>query len=195
MGIEWYTAGKPSIVGLCVGTMSGLAPVTPSAGFIQPGNALFLGALAAPVCWLCIKYAKKSGRCVKEEALNVWGCHGVGGFLGTVMLGLLADGRQCADPVVAGTGCVNPGTVTRSGLQFMVQFAAASVAALYSFAISYGVLKGVAATGITIVPSQEEQIALESDHDDVGYTLVGDNLPTSTKQGQELADYNTAASM
>jgi Amt family ammonium transporter len=69
MLIEWYAAGKPSIVGLCIGSVAGLAAVTPAAGFIQPANALFLGAMSAPACWLCIKYAKMSdicqGGCVK----------------------------------------------------------------------------------------------------------------------------------
>ena len=87
-GIEWLRNGKPSLVGLCVGAIAGLATVTPTAGFIQPWAAFLLGALAAAFCYACCELKSRLGW---DDALDVWGVHGMGGALGSVLLGVLAD--------------------------------------------------------------------------------------------------------
>merc|ERR1719171_2363836 len=87
MIIEWVRLGKPKLVGLCVGAVAGLATVTPAAGFIAPWGAFIIGICSAVVCYSCIEIRTKAGW---DDALDVWGVHGCGGFFGTVALGVLA---------------------------------------------------------------------------------------------------------
>ena len=88
MAIEWVFEGKPSLVGVCVGAIAGLATITPAAGFVKPWAAVVIGAAGAIVCYVCVKLVTKLGL---DDALDVWGVHGMGGFLGTVLLGALAE--------------------------------------------------------------------------------------------------------
>lgn len=142
--IDWYRFGQPKLVGLCIGAIAGLATVTPAAGFIQPWGAFVLGLLAAVICYLCCEFRKKLGW---DDALDVWGVHGMGGFIGTVLLGALADGSECAPEVgsaaVPPAYCVNPGTITRSGAQFGIQLTAALFCAVYSMVVTFVILKGI----------------------------------------------------
>jgi Amt family ammonium transporter len=130
--IDWFRNGKPGLVGLCVGAIAGLATVTPAAGFIQPWAACVLGFVATFFCYGCCELRKKLGM---DDALDVWGVHGMGGFLGTVLLGVLADGEDC------GKSCVNPGTVNRSWEQLGKQLVAAVFCAVYSFIVTYCLLQ------------------------------------------------------
>jgi len=132
--IDWYRNGKPGLVGLCVGAIAGLATVTPAAGFIQPWGAFILGVVATFVCYGCCELRKKLGL---DDALDVWGVHGMGGFLGTILLGALADDVDC------GKSCVNPGTVNRSWEQLGKQNAAAVFCAIYSFSVTFVLLKAI----------------------------------------------------
>merc|ERR1740138_90473 len=129
--IDWFRNGKPGLVGLCVGAIAGLATVTPAAGFIQPWAACILGFVATFFCYGCCELRKKLGM---DDALDVWGVHGMGGFLGTVLLGVLADDEDC------GKSCVNPGTVNRSLEQLGKQAVAAVFCAVYSFVVTYVLL-------------------------------------------------------
>merc|ERR1719258_496124 len=81
-------AAAAVVVGMCVGAIAGLATVTPAAGFILPWGAFIIGILAALVCYGCCELKK---RLRWDDTLDVWGVHGCGGFLGTIMLGALAD--------------------------------------------------------------------------------------------------------
>lgn len=121
--LDWYFKGKPSIVGLCVGAVAGLATVTPAAGFIQPWAAFVIGLVAACFCYFCC-YLKEKWQW--DDALDVWGVHGMGGFIGTVLVGILADEK------------ING--VQGSPELFLKQIVGASFAAVYSFGVSYGTL-------------------------------------------------------
>jgi len=148
MCIDWFRNGKPSLVGACVGAIAGLATVTPAAGFIQPWAAFVLGLCGCLGCYACCEVRRKLKF---DDALDVWGVHGMGGFLGTVLLGVLADGDECATASVEASGttlaytapmhCANPGTITRSGEQFGIQLAAALMCAVYSFVVTLLILK------------------------------------------------------
>mmetsp|Transcript_121639 Transcript_121639/g.295202 ORF Transcript_121639/g.295202 Transcript_121639/m.295202 type:complete len:456 (+) Transcript_121639:106-1473(+) len=141
--IDWLHNGRPGLVGLCVGAIAGLATVTPAAGFIQPWGALVLGVIAAGSCYACCEFIRALGF---DDALDVWAVHGMGGLIGTVMLGVLADPSVCgADPEVEAvpSWCVNPNTVTRSWRQLGVQVAAAVACAAYSFVVTYVMLKAI----------------------------------------------------
>jgi Amt family ammonium transporter len=86
--IEYVTRGKPSVLGFCSGAIAGLATITPAAGFVTPGAALFIGVLAGAVPYLaCMKLKGWLGY---DDALDTFGVHAVGGTLGVVMAGVFA---------------------------------------------------------------------------------------------------------
>jgi ammonium transporter len=84
--IERFTVGKPTGVGFATGAIAGLATVTPAAGYISPGAAILFGAAGAAVCFYAIQLVKhKLGI---DDSLDVFAVHGVGGMLGSVLLGI-----------------------------------------------------------------------------------------------------------
>jgi len=85
--VEWMTTRKPKLVGLLTGSVAGLATVTPAAGYISPQSAALIGIVSGLVCFYAVAL---KNRLRWDDALDVWGVHGVGGALGIVMLGLLA---------------------------------------------------------------------------------------------------------
>jgi len=142
--IDWFRFGRPKLVGLCVGSIAGLATVTPAAGFIQPWAAFVIGVLSSVCCYACCEARKKFSI---DDALDVWGVHGMGGFIGTILLGVLADPSECAPEegsgLTAPIWCVNPGSITRSGEQLGKQALAAFFCAGYSMVVTYAMLKGI----------------------------------------------------
>lgn len=136
--IEWKLEGQPTLVGACVGAIAGLATVTPAAGFVKPWGALIIGCTSAPFCYGCIKLANRLGL---DDALDVWGVHGMGGFLGTVYIGIFAD------PGVNG--------IEASVEQFGKQLAAATGAALYAFLVGFLLVKVIGRFS-RLLPDQKE---------------------------------------
>lgn len=84
--VERIASGTPSLVGACTGLVAGLVVVTPAAGFVEPWAAVVMGLLVSPVCYLAI--SKLKARFGYDDALDAFGCHGVGGLLGGVLTGL-----------------------------------------------------------------------------------------------------------
>ncbi len=126
--VEWIREGKPKFVGLLTGAVAGLATITPAAGFVPLWAAMLIGISAGLVCYFAVKLKNKLGW---DDALDVWGVHGIGGVLGTIALGLFA------------TASVN-GMVTTEGLLmgggssfFLKQVVAVLVSAVYAFAFTY----------------------------------------------------------
>eukprot|EP00930_Biecheleria_cincta_P023358 TRINITY_DN16892_c0_g1_i4.p1 TRINITY_DN16892_c0_g1~~TRINITY_DN16892_c0_g1_i4.p1 ORF type:complete len:493 (-),score=75.69 TRINITY_DN16892_c0_g1_i4:327-1805(-) len=161
--VEALMGKKPGMVGACVGAVAGLATVTPAAGYIQTWAALVIGAVASVVCNACVILLNKYDI---DDALDVWGVHGMGGFTGTVLVGLLADDASCgALPTAdaARADCANPGTVTRSGNQVFIQLSCAVIVALYSFLVSYALL-WMLENSIGIRPRKHEEGNLDMEH-------------------------------
>jgi Amt family ammonium transporter len=96
--IEWITRGKPSVLGFCSGIVAGLVVVTPACGFITPTSAVIIGVLAGIVPYLACSFLKKL--IGYDDALDTFGVHGVGGTLGAILTGIMADEK--ANSVVAG---------------------------------------------------------------------------------------------
>ncbi len=87
--IEWTTGNKrPTFIGLMTGAVAGLATITPAAGFVSMPIAACIGILAAIGCYAAVKFKDKRGW---DDALDVWGVHGMGGVFGTLFLGLFAS--------------------------------------------------------------------------------------------------------
>lgn len=116
MFMDWYKAKRPSLVGVCVGAIAGLATITPASGFVLPWAAFVIGIIAAFFCYACCELTRHMNW---DDALDVWGVHGMGGALGSVLIGAFAD------PTVGG--------VAASGSLFGKQFAAVLLGAVYSY--------------------------------------------------------------
>jgi Amt family ammonium transporter len=86
--LEWTLVKKPKFVGLLTGAVAGLATITPAAGYVPVWGAATIGVSAGIVCYAAVSLKNKLHW---DDALDVWGVHGVGGALGIIMLGLLAS--------------------------------------------------------------------------------------------------------
>lgn len=145
MIVEWLHKGKPTLVGACVGAIAGLATITPAAGFVRPWAAMIIGFLAAPFCYALVEGVKH--KLVLDDALDVFAVHGMGGFLGTLLIGCFAE--ESVNPVMG---------IKASGEQFGKQLAAACFTAVYAFVVAYVMIK-VIGKFMQLVP---DQVALES---------------------------------
>src|SRR5580704_9316828 len=87
--IEWFTRGKPTVLGFCSGAVAGLVVVTPASGFVTANGAVIIGVLAGVVPYLAC--AKLKGIFGYDDALDTFGVHGVGGTLGALVTGFVAS--------------------------------------------------------------------------------------------------------
>jgi ammonium transporter, Amt family len=86
---EWIIGKKPSVLGMISGAVAGLVAITPASGFVNPTGALIIGIAAGVVCYFASVHMKKVFG--YDDALDVWGVHGVGGALGAMLTGALAS--------------------------------------------------------------------------------------------------------
>jgi len=86
--VEWIRERKPKFVGLLTGSIAGLATITPCAGFVPLWASPLIGIAAGLVCYLAVQFKNKMKW---DDALDVWGVHGMGGVLGTILLGVFAS--------------------------------------------------------------------------------------------------------
>jgi ammonium transporter, Amt family len=86
MFAEWFVKGKPSMLGAASGAIAGLVGITPEAGLVGPGGALLIGVLTGMVCVWGVNGLKRLLRA--DDALNVFGVHGVGGIVGSLLIGI-----------------------------------------------------------------------------------------------------------
>jgi ammonium transporter, Amt family len=86
--IEWTKERKPKFVGLLTGSIAGLATITPCAGFVPLWASPIIGTVAGLVCYYAVQFKNKMKW---DDALDVWGVHGIGGVLGTILLGVFAS--------------------------------------------------------------------------------------------------------
>ncbi|MDR1961340.1 MAG: ammonium transporter [Gracilibacteraceae bacterium] len=89
MFIDMLRQGKPTLIGACTGVVAGLVGITPAAGFVPVWAALLIGFLVSPICYGGITVVKKLLKI--DDALDAFGCHGIGGIFGGLMTGLFAD--------------------------------------------------------------------------------------------------------
>ena len=85
--IDWVRHGKPKFLGLLTGAVAGLATITPAAGYVSTTSAVLIGCLAGVICYLAVEM---KNHLHWDDALDVWGVHGVGGIIGTIFLGVFA---------------------------------------------------------------------------------------------------------
>ncbi len=88
MALEWWTRGKPSVLGMISGAVAGLGTITPASGFVLPWQGIVIGLVAGAICfWACTKLKQKLGY---DDSLDVFGVHGIGGITGTLLCGVFA---------------------------------------------------------------------------------------------------------
>jgi Amt family ammonium transporter len=88
MCAEWLRSGKPSVLGAVSGSVAGLVAITPASGFVKPVPALGIGFAAGVICYFMVTVAKQ--RLGYDDSLDAFGVHGVGGFTGAMLTGVLA---------------------------------------------------------------------------------------------------------
>jgi Amt family ammonium transporter len=97
--IEQVKHGKPSLLGAASGVVAGLVAITPAAGFAHPGTAIILGAVASAVCFVFVTTVKNTLK--YDDTLDVFGIHAVGGIVGAIGTGIVAD------PALGGQGWID----------------------------------------------------------------------------------------
>ena len=128
LAISWIKEKKPSFVGVLVGSVAGLATITPAAGYVKPWAAVVIGLLSGFVCYYAVQLRIKLDW---DDALDVWGVHGVGGMLGSILVGVFAVSS------VNGTS----GLIQGNAHQLFVQLLAVAITAVYAFVVTLLILK------------------------------------------------------
>ena len=117
---------------MLIGMIAGLATITPAAGFVTPQSAMIIGVAAGVVCYFAVVLRKQKGL---DDALDVWGVHGVGGCLGIILLGVLADTS------VNSAGA--DGLITGDSTFFIAELTGLALACVWAFVFTYGMLWGI----------------------------------------------------
>ncbi len=152
MCIEWFGSHKrPTFVGLLTGSVAGLATVTPAAGYITYESAFLIGMLGSIVCYWAVKLKNRMGW---DDALDVWGVHGVGGVVGTVLLGVL--GSKAINPNGA-DGLIFGGTDF-----FFKELIAVVATSAYAYFFTYYMLVLINKITRVKVTAEEEEQGLDS---------------------------------
>ena len=148
----WRDTKRPSFSGILVGSVAGLATITPAAGYVEPWAALIIGAIGASACY----FAKRIQDDLKiDDALEVFRAHGVGGITGSLMIGIF--GAPAID------------RVSGSAREFLVQLLAVVVVAVYSVLVTWLIMKTLRAVGPVRVSAEEEARGLDEEE---AYHLV-----------------------
>jgi len=144
--VEWMNARQPKFVGLLTGAVAGLATITPAAGYVSLSTAALIGILAGVICYYAVALKNKLGW---DDALDVWGVHGVGGFIGVIFLGVFAS--KAWNP--AGSDGLLLGNVGFFGKQC----AAVAISSVWAFGFTYGMLWVIdRITPVRVAPTAEE---------------------------------------
>ena len=168
MGIEWWGNGKPSVLGAATGAIAGLAAVTPASGFIGPEGALAIGFTSGAVCYFASTAVKK--RFAYDDSLDVVGVHGVGGFIGVVMVAFFAHPTLGGLGYSAGVAGIN----SSHGMpeQLKAQLVGGGVTIVYTLVASILVFWVIdKMVGLRVSEADEEQGLDLAEHAETGYSL------------------------
>ena len=159
MTLSWAISGKPSVVGTVSGAIAGLAAVTPASGFVTPMGAIVIGLVAGVICYLAVRWRARSPL---DDSLDVWAVHGVGGTWGILAVGLFGTVAVNA----AGANGLFYGNIN----QLWSQLTAVVALWIYSFVLTFAILKVVDVFFGLRVPEHEEAEGLDlSQHGEAAY--------------------------
>ena len=157
--IEWIKNGKPSALGFATGAIAGLAAITPASGTVGPLGAFAIGLCSGVVAYWAATWLKRT--CGYDDALDVVGVHGFGGLVGILLVSFFASTSL-------------GGTVEglNMGKQFGIQAFAGIGAAVYTFIVSFIILKVIDLVSGLRVDEETEASGLDvGEHGEVGYDL------------------------
>ena len=154
--MEYFHRGKPSVLGFCSGIVAGLVVITPACGFVNTNGAMIIGIVAGIIPYVAV--SKLKSWIGYDDALDTFGVHGVGGTLGALLTGILADEK--VNSTVAGV---------KEGL-LMNQIKAILVTMVLSI-VATAVIAFIVKAVIGLRPSEEvETMGLDlSEHGEEGY--------------------------
>jgi ammonium transporter, Amt family len=161
MFCEWWTRGKPSVLGMISGAIAGLGTITPASGFVLPWHGVLIGVIAGAICfWACTKLKLKCGY---DDSLDVFGVHAIGGIVGAVLTGVFAF------PSLGGVW--DPGETTM-GAQVWIQIKSVLFTVVFTGVGSFVLLKLVDMLVGLRVSAEDETLGLDlALHDERGYNL------------------------
>ncbi len=159
--VEWARGRQPKFVGLLTGAVAGLATITPAAGYVSPSTAVVFGICSGVLCYYAVYLKNRQGW---DDALDVWGVHGVGGFLGITLLGIFASTAWNPN----GANGLLFGGVAFFGKQLV----AATVCSLWAFCFTYAMLWLINRITVVKVDSLAEERGLDAElHGEEAYPL------------------------
>ncbi|HCT41814.1 MAG TPA: ammonia channel protein [Moraxellaceae bacterium] len=166
MALEWSRFGKPSVLGVVTGMVAGLGTITPASGFVSPLAALLIGFSAGIICFFATQFVKRKLHI--DDSLDVFPVHGVGGILGTFLVGIF-----CAPQIGVFSGMGFGAGNESIGQQLSVQVLAIVVTIVYTAAITWCLLKLTSKlTGGLRLSEEEETEGLDLVlHDERGYDI------------------------
>lgn len=158
MAIEWRHNARPSVLGIATGSIAGLAAITPAAGKAGPIGALVIGVVSGFLCWLACAKLKRHYR--YDDSLDVFGVHGVGGFVGTILVAVVGSRSF---PGGLGDFDIGP--------QLLTQGLAALYTIILSGVASYVILAVIRATiGLRVTAEGEAEGLDLIEHGEKGYS-------------------------
>lgn len=151
MTIEWWSRGKPSVLGMISGAVAGLGTITPASGFVLPWHGILIGIAAGTICFYACTTVKRV--CRYDDSLDVFGVHGVGGITGTILCGVFATTALSISPQ---TPSGNPGLLEGNGAQVVTQIYGIAVTMAWS-GIATVILLKIVGLLTPLRASQEEE--------------------------------------
>ena len=148
MVIEWMARGKPSVLGIVSGAVSGLVAITPASGFVDPSGALVIGLVAGVACfWGATSLKRSLGY---DDSLDAFGVHGIGGIVGALLTGVFAV------EAIGGTG--KSGLIDGNAAQLGIQAMGVLATVVYCAVATFILLKIVdAVMGLRV--DEEAEVA------------------------------------
>jgi Amt family ammonium transporter len=144
--MSWAHTGKPSIVGAASGAVAGLVAITPASGFVGVMGAIIIGLAAGIICYAAVVFKNRRRW---DDALDVWGVHGIGGTVGAILTGVLANEH------IGGVA----GGWEGNYMQIAINSLGAGVSIAYAFGLTLLILKVMDIVwpgGIRVTPKEEE---------------------------------------
>ena len=146
MFAEWIAHGKPSVLGIVSGAVSGLVAITPASGYVDPSGALVIGLVAGVACfWAATALKNMLGY---DDSLDAFGVHGIGGIVGALLTGVFAV------EAIGGT----PGLLEGNAGQVLIQLQGIGATIVYCAVASFIILKVVDAV-IGLRVDEETEVA------------------------------------
>ena len=166
MMIEKFQTGKMSLVGASTGLVAGLVAITPGAGFVSLWSSLLIGLFVSPFCYFAISVLKR--RFGYDDALDAFGCHGIGGIFGGIVTGLFTTPDLALDKGNIGLIYGNPHLL-------IVTIAAIIFTIVWSAVATFVIIKVISLFTPIRVTDRAEAIGLDdSEHEETAYpTFMG----------------------